>query len=158
MKKLILGLSILTSLTTYAFNTAVKIGYTEDVLKVANGADIRVSSPTLAVEFTQGFIFGEIGVGTMYTKGNGTTIPDVFPPYALAKIYTFPVLLKPYIVGKVGYNALNSGIEKFGGYYGVGAGVSITDIEIEALYSNISNKISSERDLGQVTVTVGYKF
>lgn len=166
-KNMLLGISFLAlSTSMFALDGIVKFGFASNA-GAYNGRSKSFESyaPNLAAEIRQGFVLGEVGAGIAYHGKVGDTGIANVPVYALLKWNVLPILpVKPYIVGKVGRvlktNEDVKGSDPSGrGYYGVGAGIEVMDLEVEAMYS--ATKIRQDHRgkdwLNQVSLGVGYK-
>ena len=122
--------------------------------------------PVLAlnVELTQGFIFGELGLGASYEQGysiNDIVKYDAVPVYGIAKINLFPIGIKPYISAKYGtvlyLNQENIDLDN-GQYVSIGLGVTLIDtLQLEGSL-NASKATRNGADIvnGSYGLTVRY--
>ncbi|MDK4469424.1 hypothetical protein [Fusobacterium necrophorum] len=166
-KHLYLGISFLAlSGSLFAIDGVVKFGFVSNA-GAYNGRSKSFENyaPNLAAEIRQGFVLGEVGAGIAYNGKVGNTGIATVPVYGLLKWNVLPVLpIKPYIVGRVGRilktNEDVRGSDPSGrGYYTVGAGMEIMNLEVEASYSatKIRHDHRGKDWLNQVSLGVGYK-
>ncbi len=166
-KNLLLGISFLAlSSSIFALDGVVKFGLASSAGAYnSRSKSFENYAPNLSAEIRQSFFLGEVGAGIAYNRKVGNTGISTIPVYALLKWNILPALpVKPYIVGKVGRilktNETVKGSDPSGrGYYGIGAGMEIMNLEVEAMYS--TTKIRQDHRgkdwLNQVSLGLGYK-
>ncbi len=178
MKKIILTLGLLftLSLNTYAsyfldlaIRPGVNMASTLDNYQVKN----NTLNLTLGAELGVNLGYLTAGAGIHYNDSitfQDTTIPldgsfKNMPVYGFVKFNIFPVVFKPYVVGKVGLNFVDQesgfgGINKIenGTYWAMGIGFDVYSFLAELIYQNSTMTIGThEENLSQLQLTVGVK-
>lgn len=168
MKKISLGIMsfLLLSTSVFAVDGYIRVGLGTNS-RSYNGErhGFEQYSPNIAAEIRQSLVLAEVGAGIGYNHRVGGSGISTVPVYALAKWNVLPLLpVKPYIIGRVGRilktNEDVSGSDPSGReFYGVGAGVEVFDLEVEANYS--ATKIRQDNRgkdwLNQVSLGAAYK-
>ena len=175
MKKLLLLAFAVLSLNAFALSVNVGASYQKASFTTDTGLFDAISGdnvhdyddPVLAlnVELTQGFIFGELGLGASYEQGysiNDIVKYDAVPVYGIAKINLFPIGIKPYISAKYGtvlyLNQENIDLDN-GQYVSIGLGVTLIDtLQLEGSLNANKTKDSDGTELvnGSYGLTVRY--
>ena len=163
MKKLLVALFTLTSLSAFGLNISLGVNsnsgsYGErDGLTVKNKTDYKDTVIGIQAEATQGFLIGDLGVGISYEPGYkiGNNYEfDQMPMYLIGRLNLFPVGVKPYLavkVGKVDYSGDRSGSDD---YYALAGGLTlINSLQAEASYSFRGN---SDNGSGIMTISLSY--
>lgn len=163
MKKLVVMLFVLMSLSAFAIDGHLRLGGITNSGSY-NGDDTSFDSysPTVGFEIKQSLIFMDVGAGIAYNgKTNGSEIATM-PAYLMARYNIIPIGIKPYVVGKVGRVLYThddvSGSNPDGSYYFAGGlGVELLMFQAELLYS--ITKMDDDRrgsdDLKQVSMIFG---
>lgn len=178
MKKLIMIMSVLSiiSIKSYSENYFLDLALRPGVNMASTLDNYQVKNN--AVNLTIG---AELGVNLGYfTVGGGahlnnpitfedTTIPldgtfKNIPIYGFAKFNIFPIIFKPYVVGKWGLNYMHES-SGFGGakvkggtYWAMGLGFDVYNFLAEFVYQNSTMEIGShDENLSQLQLTVGFK-
>lgn len=165
MKRILISLFLLTSLSSFALDTHLRVGVmttTTSYNKEDNS--FEGYAPTVGVELTQSLLLFDFGAGIAYNgKMKGSEIGTV-PAYLLAKWNIIPVAVKPYLVAKIGTTLYTQESVTFSNpdgrlYYGIGAGIELSPLQLELLYSKteIKNDRRGNDDLEQISLTFGYK-
>jgi len=163
MKKLVVMLFVLMSLSAFAIDGHLRLGAITNSGDY-NGRDTSFDSyaPTVGFEVTQNLLLTTVGAGIAYNGSVSGSNMDTVPAYVLAKWNILPVGVKPYVVGKVGRVLYTkddvSGSNPDGTYYFAGGiGVDLLMFQAELLYS--LTKIDDDRrgsdDLKQVSMIFG---
>lgn len=166
MKKLLLILLLALSTVTFSLDAHLRLGITTDSNRYQDEDRFTNYSPTAGLEVTQSLLFLNVGAGAQYYhKVNGSDV-STLPVYALAKWNIFPIAIKPYLVTKAGTTVYTkddrTGSDAEGkGFFGVGVGADVSNLQVEALYTETKLDDSKRRRDGdrikQVSLTVGYK-
>lgn len=146
MKKIII-LMVLLSYGAMALDFNIGLNVNNGDIKFSNDSktyDFEDRTLGIQFELTQSFVYGELGIGASYEdKYKLESIPGSFiaiPVYGLAKVYVFPIAIKPYLVAKGGIISLHgeNNIDDLteGKYYAAGLGVKLLGtLNLEGLYS-----------------------
>lgn len=178
MKKslIIFGTTLILSFNTYAsyfldlaIRPGVNMASTLDNYQVKN----NTLNLTLGAELGVNLGYITAGGGIHYNDSitfQDTTIPldgsfKNMPVYGFVKFNIFPVVFKPYVVGKVGLNYVSQesgfgGISKIenGTYWAMGIGFDVYNFLAELIYQNSTMTIGAhEENLSQLQLTVGVK-
>lgn len=176
MKKIILGLFTLMSISAFGLNVNIGVNGNQGTFYKI---DQDVIPPKLVekdfdgitygvqLEVTQGFIIGDLGVGASYEpnyklKGDSRELTQM-PVYIIGRINLFPILVKPYFAAKVGktfYSGdLSDDFDKDNGYYYAAAlGLTLIDmLQAEASYSFRTVEIDSDTQTsGIMSLSLSY--
>jgi len=163
MKKLLVVLFVLMSLSAFAVDGHLRIGGITNSGDY-NGRDTSFDSyaPTIGFEVKQSLVLVDIGAGIAYNGKTSGANMETVPAYLMARYNIIPVGIKPYLVGKVGKVLYTkddvSGSSPDGSYYfGAGAGVEFLLFQAELLYS--ITKVDDDRrgsdDLKQLSMIFG---
>lgn len=167
MKKIKLAaIFLFLSTSIFAVDGYVRMGFNTNARKY-NGEKhgFEQYSPNITAEIRQSLVFAEVGAGIGYYHRVGGSNISTVPVYALAKWNVLPVLpVNPYVVGRVG-RVLKTGEDVKGSdpsgraFYGVGAGIEVFNLEVEASYSTtqIRNDHRGSDWLNQVSIGAAYK-
>ncbi|MGL6064056.1 MAG: hypothetical protein ACRC0S_03125 [Fusobacteriaceae bacterium] len=163
MKKLLVLLLLLVSTLSFSIDTHLRLGVIGNSKKYGTEKKLEDYQPTFGVEITQSLLLFDIGGGIQYNRKTDGVGVSTVPVYLLARWNIIPILIKPYLVGKVGKsiysseNVNNSDVEG-GYYYGAGLGMSISFLQAELLYSitELKDDRRNYDDLKQVSLTLGY--
>lgn len=168
MKRIIFGIFsfLLLSTSVFAIDGYVSAGFTTNQ-KSYNGerGGFEQYSPNISAEVRQSLLFFDVGAGIGYYHRVGGSSISTVPIYALAKWNVLPLLpVKPYVIGRVGRilktNEDVKGSDPSGReFYGIGAGVEVFNLEIEANYSatRIRQDHRGSDWLNQVSLGAAYK-
>lgn len=168
MKKLnlsILSFLILSS-SVFAVDGYVRLGLNTNARKYNQERHgFEQYSPNISAELRQSLAFAEVGAGIGYYHRVGGSNISTIPVYALAKWNVLPLLpVKPYVIGRVGRILKTSedvkGSDPSGReFYGVGAGMEVFNLEVEANYSTtrIRQDHRGSDWLNQVSLGAAYK-
>lgn len=176
MKKYLLIVPFLISFKLYSFDGLYGMYYLDLALRpgvnVASTLDERnISSnnpvPTIGLELGTNLAYATVGGGIHYNNKisfSDSNIDGSFRPmpiYGFAKLNLFPLIFKPYVVGKYGFTRIeeSSGFKAEGGkYWAIGIGIDVFNFLAEMVYQNSSIKIDGTSDtLSQLQLSVGVK-
>ncbi|MGL4999658.1 MAG: hypothetical protein ACRC0V_04825 [Fusobacteriaceae bacterium] len=166
MKKLFIVPFLILSTAAFSMDAHLRLGATTNAGSY-NKEDKSFESyaPTMSLEVTQTLLLADVGVGIAYNGKTDSTEIETVPVYGLVKMNLFPMLVKPYFVGKLGKvlytkdNLSNSNPDgKY--FYGAGVGMDIFSLQGEVLYSitEIDGDRRGNDKLEQVSFTLGYNF
>lgn len=154
MKKLAVSLFFLFSMYSFAFDGHLRLGTITNTNSYDKEQGFEHYAPTIGFELTQSFIVADLGVGVAYNGKNAGA--EIVPGYLVARWNVIPILIKPYVVAKVG--KVVSTNPKGDYYYGAGIGMNFAMLQGELLYS-ITKIDDSRKDdqLKQLSLVLGYK-
>lgn len=145
MKKIILGLFTLMSISAFGLNLNIGVNantgsaYTLDGISLKEGTKFDDPVYGVQLELTQGFIIGDLGVGMSYEPGYkvGAAEFNQMPVYVIGKVYLFPLVVKPYFAVKVGQTMYSGDYDLDNGFfYSASIGLTLIDmLQAEASYS-----------------------
>jgi|GEM_PF-1446742 len=179
MKKYLLIIPFLISFKIYSFDDLYGMYYLDLALRpgvnMASTLDeLNINSngpvPTLGLELGINLGYATIGGGIHYNNEisfSDNTTDGAFrnmPVYAFGKFNLFPLIFKPYIVGKYGINRVEES-SGFGGakveggdYWAIGIGIDVYNFLAEMVYQNSTMKIGgTDETLSQLQISLGIK-
>lgn len=140
MKKIIIAAFLAASAVSYSIETHLRFGGITNAKKYDGTPAMEKYEPAIGVEISQSLLIFDVGAGIQYNEKVPGMDIGTMPAYLLARWNIFPIGIKPYIVGKVGRSVYTK--EKVSGadpearaYYGLGAGINISIVQAELLYS-----------------------
>ncbi|MBC2857111.1 hypothetical protein H3N56_11770 [Cetobacterium sp. 2A] len=165
MKKIMLALFLTISMMSFSLDGHLRFGGVTNANSY-NKSDNEFDnySPTFGLEVTQSFLLFDLGAGITHNRKISGTDISTTPAYLLARWNIIPIVIKPYIVAKVGkdiYTRENaSGNIKGKEYYAAGVGMNFSVLQAELLYSvtNMDGDKRGNSNLEQLSVVFGYKF
>lgn len=162
MKKLLLALFTITSLSAFGLN--ISLGVNSNTGSYGERSGIQVKNKTdfdntvigIQAEATQGFLIGDLGVGISYEPGYeiGNTKFDQMPMYLIGRLNLFPVGVKPYIAVKVGKVEYSGDVSGDDDYYAIAGGLTlINSLQAEASYSYRGDE---DKGYGIMSISLSY--
>lgn len=164
MKKLILVLLVVFSTMTLAVESHLRFGGITNAQDYHGEDKFSTFAPAMGLEVTQSLLFFDVGAGIQHnSKVDGTDVATT-PVYGLVKWNIIPIGVKPYLVAKLGRSVYSSdsvsGSDPEGkDFYGVGAGISVSALEVELFYSVTKLDDSGRRsdNMKQLSLMAGYR-
>lgn len=167
MKKLLIILLIALSSVTFSLDSYLRFGAVTDNQSYNGEDEFTNYSPTGGIEITQSLFLFDVGAGAQYYHEVEGSDVSTLPVYGLVRWNIIPIAIKPYLVAKAGKvvytdDTRNGSDAEGDDFYAGGVGISIRNIQLEALYTETKFDDTSRRQGGdtieQVSITAGYKF